>query len=165
MQYTEQYLSFSLGTKAHPPRWGCKSKLTIRLLEGHLVTSPPANQKKVTRPHTVPRRTSPRTIREYRVFKPLILSALEKEMATHSSVLSWRIPGMAEPGGLPSMGSHSRTRLKRLSSSSSSSSSKRVCLILLLRFKSLFYLKCIWLCNKPFSAPNTDISVHLASLW
>ena len=32
--------------------------------------------------------------------------ALEKEMATHSSVLSWRIPGMGEPGGLPSMGSH-----------------------------------------------------------
>ena len=30
---------------------------------------------------------------------------LEKEMATHSSVLAWRIPGMAEPGGLPSMGS------------------------------------------------------------
>ena len=32
--------------------------------------------------------------------------ALEKEMATHSSVLAWRIPGMEEPGGLPSMGSH-----------------------------------------------------------
>ena len=32
--------------------------------------------------------------------------ALEKEMATHSSVLAWRIPEMAEPGGLPSMGSH-----------------------------------------------------------
>ena len=32
--------------------------------------------------------------------------ALEKEMATHSSVLAWRIPRMAEPGGLPSMGSH-----------------------------------------------------------
>ena len=32
---------------------------------------------------------------------------LEKEMATHSSVLAWRIPGMGEPGGLPSMGSHS----------------------------------------------------------
>ena len=31
--------------------------------------------------------------------------ALEKEMATHSSVLAWRIPGMAEPHGLPSMGS------------------------------------------------------------
>ena len=32
--------------------------------------------------------------------------ALEKAMATHSSVLAWRIPGTAEPGGLPSMGSH-----------------------------------------------------------
>ena len=32
--------------------------------------------------------------------------ALEKEMATHSSVLAWRIPGMGEPGGLPSMWSH-----------------------------------------------------------
>jgi len=32
--------------------------------------------------------------------------ALEKEMATHSSVLAWRIPGTGEPGGLPSMGSH-----------------------------------------------------------
>ena len=32
--------------------------------------------------------------------------ALEKEMATQSSVLAWRIPGTGEPGGLPSMGSH-----------------------------------------------------------
>ena len=44
-------------------------------------------------------------------------------MATHSSVLagesSWRIPGTGEPGGLLSMGSQSRTRLKRLSSSNS----------------------------------------------
>ena len=32
--------------------------------------------------------------------------ALEKEMAIHSSVLAWRIPGMGEPGGLPSMGLH-----------------------------------------------------------
>ena len=31
---------------------------------------------------------------------------LEKEMATHSRVLAWRIPGTGEPGGLPSMGSH-----------------------------------------------------------
>ena len=39
--------------------------------------------------------------------------ALEKEMATHSSVLAWRIPGMGEPGRLPSMGvAQSRTRLK-----------------------------------------------------
>ena len=33
-------------------------------------------------------------------------SLLEKEMATHSSVLAWRIPETGEPGGLPSMGSH-----------------------------------------------------------
>ena len=32
--------------------------------------------------------------------------ALEKEMAAHSSVLAWRIPGTVEPGGLPSMGLH-----------------------------------------------------------
>ena len=31
---------------------------------------------------------------------------MEKEMATHSSILAWRIPGTEEPGGLPSMGSH-----------------------------------------------------------
>ena len=41
-------------------------------------------------------------------------------MANYSSVLAWRIPGTGEPGGLPSMGSQSRTRQKRLSSSSSS---------------------------------------------
>ena len=35
-----------------------------------------------------------------------MLSRLEKEMATHSSILAWRIPGMAEPGELPSMESH-----------------------------------------------------------
>ena len=38
--------------------------------------------------------------------------ALEKEMATHSSVLAWRIPGTGEPGVLLSMVSHSQTRLK-----------------------------------------------------
>ena len=44
----------------------------------------------------------------------------EREMATHSSRLAWRIPGMGEPGGLLSMGAtQSWTRLKRLSSSSS----------------------------------------------
>ena len=34
------------------------------------------------------------------------MHALEKEMATHSSIFAWRIPGTEEPGGLPSMGSH-----------------------------------------------------------
>ena len=38
-------------------------------------------------------------------FSPLSI-LLEKEMATHSSVLALRIPGMGEPGGLPSMGLH-----------------------------------------------------------
>ena len=37
---------------------------------------------------------------------PFHFHALEKEMATHSSVLAWRIPGTREPGGLPSVGSH-----------------------------------------------------------
>ena len=38
--------------------------------------------------------------------KVCVYPSLEKEMATHPSVLAWRIPGMEEPGGLPSMGSH-----------------------------------------------------------
>ena len=37
---------------------------------------------------------------------PFHFHALEKEMATHSSTLSWKIPGTVEPGVLPSMGSH-----------------------------------------------------------
>ena len=41
-----------------------------------------------------------------RLHFPFHFHALEKEMAAHSSVLAWRIPGMAEPGGLPSVGSH-----------------------------------------------------------
>ena len=44
--------------------------------------------------------------------------ALEKEMATHSSILAWRISGLVEPGGLPSMGSyrvrHNRSDLAAL---------------------------------------------------
>ena len=44
--------------------------------------------------------------------------ALEKEMTTDSSILAWRIPGTEEPSGLPSLGSQSQTRLKRLSSCS-----------------------------------------------
>ena len=40
------------------------------------------------------------------VFPVICFHALEKEMATHSSVLAWRTPGTVEPGGLPSMGSH-----------------------------------------------------------
>ena len=47
-------------------------------------------------------------------------------MATHSSVLAWGIPGMGDPGGLPSGVAQSLTRLKRLSSSSSHTSGNKV---------------------------------------
>ena len=64
---------------------------------------------------------------------------LEKEMATHSSVLAWRIPGMAEPGGLPSNGvAQSRTRLKWLSSISRPYHPFRV-IKLLVVFRYLFF--------------------------
>ena len=43
---------------------------------------------------------------ELDITERLHFHALEKEMATHSSVLAWRIPGTGEPGGLPSMGSN-----------------------------------------------------------
>ena len=43
---------------------------------------------------------------ERKVMTHLDRVLLEKEMATHSSILAWRIPGTGEPGGLPSMGSH-----------------------------------------------------------
>ena len=54
--------------------------------------------------------TAPHSLRSrknlYVKFVPLCLCIVEKEMAPHSSVLAWRIPGTGEPGGLPSMGSH-----------------------------------------------------------
>ena len=52
--------------------------------------------------------------------------ALEKEMATHSSVLAWRIPGTGDPGRLPLMGLQSQIRLKLLSRSISSGRLLRV---------------------------------------
>ena len=53
-------------------------------------------------------------------------------MATHSSILAWRIPGTEEPGGLPSVGLQSRTQLKRLSSSSSNPNIESVLMIIML---------------------------------
>ena len=49
---------------------------------------------------------SPWGLEESDMTEQLHFHALKKEMATHSSVLAWRIPGVAEPGGLPSMGLH-----------------------------------------------------------
>ena len=49
---------------------------------------------------------SPWGLEESNMTERLHFHALEKEMATHSSVLAWRIPRTGEPGGLPSMGSH-----------------------------------------------------------
>ena len=49
---------------------------------------------------------SPRGHEEWDKTERLHFHALEKEMTTHYSVLAWRIPGTAEPGGLPSVGSH-----------------------------------------------------------
>ena len=43
---------------------------------------------------------------DFSLISPSLVHYLEKEMATHSSVLAWRIPGTGDPGGLPSMGSH-----------------------------------------------------------
>ena len=55
--------------------------------------------------------------------------ALEKERATHSSVLAWRIPGTGEPGGLPSMGSH------RVRHNWSDLAAAAACCLKLLRFR------------------------------
>ena len=59
------------------------SRIPPQLEKRHVV--PPSSQDEALAPYSVSR---------------------EKEMATHSSVLAWRIPGMVEPGGLPCMGSH-----------------------------------------------------------
>ena len=49
--------------------------------------------------------------REMRVQSLVQEDPLEEEMATHSSILTWRVPRTEEPGGLQSMGSQSQTRL------------------------------------------------------
>ena len=49
---------------------------------------------------------SPWGCKESDTTEQLHFHPLEKEMATHSSVFAWRIPGTGEPGGLPSVGSH-----------------------------------------------------------
>ena len=69
----------------------CVSKIHVGLPDGSVVNNPPANVG---------------VSRDVRVQFLGWKDPLEKEMAPHSSVLAWRIPGTGEPGGLPSMGSH-----------------------------------------------------------
>ena len=102
---------------------------------------------------------------------------MEKAVATHSSVLAWRIPGMGEPGGLPSMGSQSRTQLKRLISGSdretfaavnhtSPSPLPEVCFAEN-SWGSSGFLKpyathlLSWACNKTFSALRSNVLILL----
>ena len=66
-----------------------------------------------------------------------------KEMATQSSVLAWRIPGTGEAGGLPSMGSQSRTRLKWLSSSSSTAR-KIISMWYNWVVQTMYFCRCLW---------------------
>ena len=73
--------------------------------------------------------------------------ALEKEMATHSSVLAWRIPRMGEPGGLPSMGLH---RVEHDWSDLAAAAAAVVVLVI---------QSCLTLCN-PSDCSLPDSSVH-----
>ena len=67
-----------------------------------------ANNEKTEREikETIPFTIATKRIKYLGIYLPKETISLEKEIATHSSVLAWRIPGTAEPGGLPSMGSH-----------------------------------------------------------
>ena len=79
--------------------------------------------------------------------------ALEKEMATHSSVLAWRIPGIKEPGGLPSMGSHRVGRDWRDLAAAAVSS---MCAWALSLFSSVQSLSRVWLFATPWTAARQD---------
>ena len=71
--------------------------------------------------------------------------ASEKEMATHSSVLSWRVPGTGEPGGLPSYGvAQGGTRLKQLSSSRCRSHQSEFMKFITRRIHEILPESCIW---------------------
>ena len=77
--------------------------------EAECVISPRSRLKCIRRDKQVPESTEspqcPSILPSHHTFT-FHFHALEKEMATHSSILAWRIPGMGEPGGLPSLGSH-----------------------------------------------------------
>ena len=88
------------------------------------------------------------------------LSWLEKEMATHSSVLAWRIPGPEEPGGLPSMGSH---RVGHnwcdLAAAAAREKAQEYCISII---KDLFLINWIFFGK---NVPTTAKIVRLSDLW
>ena len=91
--------------------------------------------------------------------------ALEKEMATHSSVLAWRIPGTGKPGGLPSMGSH---RVGHDLSDFAAAAAAKVVLVLVNKAikhisKGLNYLPPTWLCLRIKLKIFLNISEYPAS--
>ena len=96
--------------------------------------------------------------------------ALEKEMATHSSVLSWRIPGTTEPGGLPSVGSH-RVRHDWSDLAAVAAACRRSChlqtvTVLLLPFQSgfLLFLFLLWLLWKNLPKLCWTVVVRVGTL-
>ena len=95
-------------------------------------------------------------------FLPSSHEIMEKAMATHSSVLAWRMPGMGEPGGLPSMGSH---RVGHDWSDLAAAADKikpmcQKCSISLWIFLFLLLLKTCFnlICYSPFCQPSLSIS-------
>ena len=75
--------------------------------------------------------------------------ALEKEMATHSSVVAWRISGMGEPGGLPSMGSH---RVGHDWSDLAAAAAVAFCNMSLIKFSSIQLFSHVRLLATPWTA-------------
>ena len=79
----------------------CSHEIKRRLLLGRKFMT---NLDSIFKSRDIPLLTKVRLVKA--MVYPVVMFGWEKEMATHSSVLAWRIPGMAEPGGLPSMGLH-----------------------------------------------------------
>ena len=91
--------------------------------------------------------------------------ALEKEMATHSSILAWRIPGTAEPGGLLSMGSH---RVRHDWSNLAAAAAYMKGLVVFHTFFNLslnLAIRSSW--SEPLSAPSLVFAdcIELLHLW
>ena len=80
-----------------------KISTSINLLQGKIQVTPKGNQVTIL---TQMRENKYLYASNLRGFMVEVWYLTEKAMAPHSSILAWRIPGMGEPGGLPSMGSH-----------------------------------------------------------